>query len=56
MKSFTLPFFNHFSLRLKRKKTCGNENHEKETKYNHESAADLLHIRIADLDCKIRTL
>ena len=40
MKSFTLPFFNHFSLSLNRK-TCGNESHEKETKHIRASAADL---------------
>ena len=33
--------------------TCGNESHEKETKYIHNPAADLLHIRIENLDwCK----
>ena len=30
--------------------TCGNESHEKETKPIHASAADLLHIRIGNLD------
>ena len=49
----TPPFFNHFSLSLDRKKTCGNECHQKETKYSHASAVDLLHIRIENLDwCK----
>ena len=55
MKSFAPPFFNHFSLSLNRKKTCGNESYEKETKHIHLSAADLLHIRIGNLDwCKCR--
>ena len=30
--------------------TCGNESHEKVTKHIHASAADLLHIRIGNLD------
>ena len=29
--TFAPPFFDHFSLSLNRKKTCGNESHEKET-------------------------
>ena len=41
MKTFVPPFFDHFSLSLSRKKG-GNENHEKETKYFHTSAASLL--------------
>ena len=37
------------------KKTCGNESYEKETKHIHAIAADLLHIRIGNLDwCKCR--
>ena len=46
-------FFKHFCLSLNRKKTCGNERHEKvttETKHIHASTADLLHIRIGKLD------
>ena len=39
-----------FQFELEHKKTCGNESHEKETKHNHASAADLLHIRIGSLD------
>ena len=32
---------------------CGNESHEKETEHSHTSAADLLRIRIRNLDyCK----
>ena len=55
MKTFAPPFFNHFSLCLNRKKTCGNESHEKEIKHIHASAVDLLHTRIGDLDwCKCR--
>ena len=49
MKSFSPPFFSHFSLSLNRKKP-GNEGHEKETKHIHASAANLLHIRIGNLD------
>ena len=44
------PFFNNFSLSLNRKKTCGKESHENETKHIHASAADLLHFRIENLD------
>ena len=50
MKTFAPLFFNHFSLSLSSKKTCGNESHEKETQHIHVSAADLLHIRIRNLD------
>ena len=53
IKSFPPSFFNRSSLSLNRKKTCGNENHEKETKHIHASAADLLHIRVRNFDwCK----
>ena len=53
MKAFAPPYFNYFSLSLNRKKMCDNESHEKETKHIHASAADLLHIRIGNLDwCK----
>ena len=55
-KSFVPTFFNHFSWSLNKKKTCGNESRgcgnesrEKETRRNHASAADLLHIKIANL-------
>ena len=56
INTFALPFFNYCSLSLNRKKTCGNESHEKvstETqKLNviHASAGDLLHIRIGNLE------
>ena len=33
MKSFAPPFFNHFSLSINKKKTCSNENYDKETKH-----------------------
>ena len=39
MKTFTPPFFIHFSLSLNKKKTGGNESHDKKTKYIHASAA-----------------
>ena len=42
-----------FQFEPEQKKTCGNESHEKETKHIHTSAANLLHIRIGNLDwCK----
>ena len=50
IKSFAPSFFSHFSLSLYRKKTCGNASHEKEIKCIHASAADLLHVRIGNLD------
>ena len=40
MKTFSAPFFNHFSLSLSRKKTCSSVSHEKETSHIHASAAD----------------
>ena len=49
MKYFAPPFFSHFSLSLNREKR-GNERHEKETKQIHTSTADLLYIRIGNLD------
>ena len=36
------------------KKTCDNESHEKKTKYIHALTADLLHIRIGNLDWSAR--
>ena len=40
-------------MRAMRKKLNINESHEKKTKHIHASAADLLHIRIGNLDwCK----
>ena len=56
MKNFTSPFFNHLSLSLNRKK-CGNESHEKETRYIYSSAASLFYIRIGNLNwCKVREI
>ena len=54
IKSFAPPFFNHFSLSLNSKKTCGSESHhEKGTKHIHASAADLWQIRIGNINwCK----
>ena len=55
MKTFAPRFFNYFCLSLNKKKTCGNERHEKEPQHIHASAADLLHIRIGNIDwCKCR--
>ena len=42
-----------FQFESEQKKMCDNESHEEETKHIHASAADLLHIRIGNLDwCK----
>ena len=35
MKTSVPPFFNHFSFGLNRKKLCGNESQEEETKHIH---------------------
>ena len=35
MKSYVPPFFYNFSLILNKKKSCGNEGLNKETKNNH---------------------
>ena len=57
MKTWAPPFFNNFSLSLNRKKNCGSETHEKKTKPIYTSAADLLLIRIENLDwCKCKHL
>ena len=49
--TFLLPF----QFEPKDKKTRGNYIHVKKTKHIHASAADLLHIRIRNLDsCNIR--
>ena len=50
MKTFTQPFFNHSSLSINRKKKCGNENHQEDTKHIHALVANLLHNRIGNLD------
>ena len=39
-----------FQFEPEQRKTCGNERHEKETKQIHTSTADLLHIRIGNLN------
>ena len=53
IKPFAAPFFKHFRLSLNRKKTCGNEIRDIETKHIQASAADLLVIRIGILNwCK----
>ena len=53
MKNFVPPFFKSFISESEKKKTSGNELHEKKTKHIHSSDADLLHIRIGNLDwCK----
>ena len=42
-----------FQFEPEQKKTCSNGSHEKKTKHIHTSAANLLHIRIGNLDwCK----
>ena len=44
-----------FQFEPEQKKTCSSESHEKETNHIHASAADLLHIRVGNLDsCKCR--
>ena len=42
-----------FLFEPKQKRACNNERHDKETEHIHASAADLLRIRIGNLDwCK----
>ena len=56
MKTFTPPFFNHFSLSLNRKKPVAMRA-MRENLNIHASAADLLHIRIGILDwCNIEKM
>ena len=53
MKNMTI--LRKIQFKREKKKTCGNESYEKETKHIHAVAADLLHIRIGNLDwCKCR--
>ena len=47
---FRSTIFQPFQFEPEQKKTCGNESHEKETKHNHASAADLSHNRIGNLN------
>ena len=49
-EDFRSAIFQPFQFKLEQKKTCGNESHEKETKPIHALAADLLHIKIGNLD------
>ena len=50
MKTFAPPFFKHFRMSLNRKIYGSDECHDKETKHIQASAADILHIRIENLD------
>ena len=43
-----------FQFEPDQKDTRGNESHEKETKHIHASAADLLHIRVRNLNWSVR--
>ena len=49
-EAFTSNILQLFQFEPEQKKTHGNESHEKKTKHIHASAADLLHIRIGNLD------
>ena len=52
-KVFCSPILQPFQFDPEQKQTCGNDSHEKEIKHIHGPAADLLHIRIGNLDlCK----
>ena len=52
-EDFRSTIFQPFTFDSEQKKTCGNERHEKETKHIHASTANLLHIRIGNIDwCK----
>ena len=54
-EDFRSTIFQPFPFEPKQKKMCGNESHEKETKHIYASAANLLHIRIGNLNwCKCR--
>ena len=48
MKSFASPFFNHFSLSLNRKKLVVISHNKKN---ENATAANLLHIKIGNLEC-----
>ena len=50
MKTFALPFLNHFSLSLNWKKMCVNESNKKEAKHIYASSVNLLHIRIGNIN------
>ena len=49
-EGFRSTILQPFQFEPEQKRTCCNENHEKDTKHIHVSAADLLHIRIGNLD------
>ena len=51
---FRFTILQLFQFEIEQKKKCGNESHEKESTPIHASAADLLHIRIRNLDCSAR--
>ena len=53
IKYFVPPFLKPFQFEPEQKKTYPNESQGKETKHVHASAADLLHIRIGNLDSDI---
>ena len=49
-KVFRSTVLQPFQFASEQKKKCGNESHKKEAKHIHTSAADLLHIRIGNID------
>ena len=52
-EDFRSTILQPFQFEPEQEKTCGNESHENETKHTDASAADLLHIRIRNLNwCK----
>ena len=51
---FCCTILQPFQFEPEQKKTGGNENHGKETKHIHASAADLLHIGTGNLDWRAR--
>ena len=52
-EDFSSTILQPFQFEPEEKKTCGNESHEKKAKHINTSSADLLHIRIGNLDwCK----
>ena len=53
-KVFCSTILPSFQFEPKQKKACGNESHETETKHIHASAANILHIRVENLDWSAR--
>ena len=54
-KVFRSTILQQFQFKLEKVFTCGKERYENETKHIHASAANLLHIRIGNLDwCKLQ--